>query len=785
MLSACGGMGTVGWCLKQVVGILQLHVEIEVVEIEWDAAARAMAGILGEGVSRQAQPHDLWEWTRDEKRCREMLRGLGRIDLFVCGFSCQDMSEANRQGKGLQGSKSSVFFAVLFMLRLLRDLNPGMDHLLECTDFQRKHPRDFRFVNEATGTPAVKLDAGVVARCWRKRAFWGSYSMLPLEAPAKPPDPATVLRKGRRLLPRWRRKLPTITTHPGSWNMKKVVIDEAGRQGPLLLQEVKNAMGYGRVPVENATVDGRRVTEKEVWRAMGNAIHASVLCHAMVSWLVTKGYITRDDPRLKGQPWTINYDGPAGWRELKAQLDAKLAAKRGVVRQASALQVVKEDAPRSKQVSGTKRALEIARVEDSAKVKMKNAPTWGEVYKHCNQRGVPQLQVMSRARGDRPKRKPGQEFWQYIDALANDLMILSRAETTWRQYAAWFGVFEEFCDILGCDMSQAQLEDCAGVLLRSLAVLFDVEGYAPKTLELYVTAVSSTLKDKGLGNVRDIPAICKCLEGIKRSMGVSVHKKLPVEGSHIAAWLKMEAPTNDGNAWTGWHSGLQWREFVAVAILAWSCFLRVSEVVKLQVCDLTLQGSWAHPRCMEVLVRFAKADQRGVSTTTVMDAAVQQSPVCLLRTFLRCMVEIHGPLALRRSPQCTRVRFRNRPCACCPYVFPKISVRGVEKQVPTSDRLLRTRMKAAMGRLVPSGLVSQEDVKNFSMISFRRGGNSVAAAMGVRARVRSDHGRWGLAGLVEKGLTCEVDYNSTLARDGGAVMSALNTDVGRHFNKLT
>ena len=221
-----------------MVDLLQLDVEVEVMEIEWDAAARAMAGILGEGVSRQVEPHDLWEWTRDEQQCRKMLRALDVVDLFVCGFSCQDMSEANRQGRGLQGSKSSVFFAAMLMLKLLRELCPGMDHVLECTDFQRKHPRDFRFVNEVTGTPAVKLDAGVVARCWRRRAFWGSFPMLPLEPPARPLDPATVLRPGRRLLPRWRHKLPTITTHPGSWNMKKVATDDSGRPGPLLLPEV-------------------------------------------------------------------------------------------------------------------------------------------------------------------------------------------------------------------------------------------------------------------------------------------------------------------------------------------------------------------------------------------------------------------------------------------------------------------------------------------------------------------------------------------------------------------
>jgi len=75
----------------------------------------------------------------------------------------------------------------------------------------------------------------------------------------------------------------------------------------------------------------------------------------------------------------------------------------------------------------------------------------------------------------------------------------------------------------------------------------------------------------------------------------------------------------------------------------------------------------------------------------------------------------------------------------------------------------------------------QEEVSKFSMISFRRGGNSVAAAMGVRAKVRESHGRWGLAGQVERGLTSEAEYNSVLARDHGAILKALNADVAQHL----
>ena len=48
------------------------------------------------------------------------------------------------------------------------------------------------------------------------------------------------------------------------------------------------------------------VTVEERWKGMGNCIYPGVLAHVAVSVLVTKGYITRDDVRLSGQPWTIS-----------------------------------------------------------------------------------------------------------------------------------------------------------------------------------------------------------------------------------------------------------------------------------------------------------------------------------------------------------------------------------------------------------------------------------------------------------------------------------------------
>ena len=91
--------------------------------------------------------------------------------------------------------------------------------------------------------------------------------------------------------------------------------------------------------------------------------------------------------------------------------------------------------------------------------------------------------------------------------------------------------------------------------------------------------------------------------------------------------MEMPPPENDAKAWTGKYSSKQWEQFVAIALMAWSCFLRVSEVVNLRICHLLLIIKIS----LAVTVTKAKADQRGISTTTILDAAEEGSPICLLQ----------------------------------------------------------------------------------------------------------------------------------------------------------
>ena len=57
---------------------------------------------------------------------------------------------------------------------------------------------------------------------------------------------------------------------------------------------------------------GEAITEEKRRRGVGNAIHLSIMRRIQMSLLICKGYITMDDCRLKGQPWTENDDSVPG-----------------------------------------------------------------------------------------------------------------------------------------------------------------------------------------------------------------------------------------------------------------------------------------------------------------------------------------------------------------------------------------------------------------------------------------------------------------------------------------
>ena len=109
-LSLCGGVATLALAAQRVVDVFELGLTVEVHEVENHEWARKIGKKLAGARVVHEEPHDVWEWVRDEAELEARLRSWGQLDGYVMGYSCQDVSTAFKTGQGLQGGKSSVFF---------------------------------------------------------------------------------------------------------------------------------------------------------------------------------------------------------------------------------------------------------------------------------------------------------------------------------------------------------------------------------------------------------------------------------------------------------------------------------------------------------------------------------------------------------------------------------------------------------------------------------------------------------------------------------------------------
>ena len=93
------------------------------------------------------------------------------FDLIVGGSPCQDLSIAKKNRKGLEGSRSSLFWE---FVRLL-ELKKPKYFLLENVASMKKEDRDI--ISNALGVEPVMINAALVTAQQRKRLFWCNWKV--------------------------------------------------------------------------------------------------------------------------------------------------------------------------------------------------------------------------------------------------------------------------------------------------------------------------------------------------------------------------------------------------------------------------------------------------------------------------------------------------------------------------------------------------------------------------------------------------------------------------------
>lgn len=90
---------------------------------------------------------------------------LLKIDLLIGGSPCQDFSQANKERKGLQGQKSSLFFEYV---RLLKECQPKY-FLLENVYMT---PDNYRIISDLMGCEPIRINSSLVSAQLRDRLYW-------------------------------------------------------------------------------------------------------------------------------------------------------------------------------------------------------------------------------------------------------------------------------------------------------------------------------------------------------------------------------------------------------------------------------------------------------------------------------------------------------------------------------------------------------------------------------------------------------------------------------------
>ena len=708
ILSACDGIGVVSLCSQR----LKLPVAVSAVEI--DEPCRRLTTARFDFVR-----HEVF----DVRELEEMPASwLMAFDLLVGGFPCQDVSSANRRRRGLQGSRTSLVYVLAKLAAMFRAA--GKHFVFECTDFERILPGDFKEVSKMLEVRPVVLCASCVSAGYRRRAFWASFPigvMTPVVI-----HPVDILLPGR-----WTsvEKLPTcMASGTRSWNTAEVVYDAAtggATLGPLKTVEMERQMGLD----DDYTKLGG-VTDEERHKQIGNAFHAAVMQHVLECW-VKCVVVTRDFDSTLGFPgegplYGSDYDGL--WRVgssaqnvramRRAREESRLHRRSqptGVGGQAVVRVRARGSGARWRDAM-PEHGVALGAGGLSVAAALGGSEKWGETQRTL---------LRSRMRPGEVQQPEGMSFREFADAARRDLLLSARSDATWKQYRSWVDCFAAWLHRYG--LTAAPHQDLWGEWVNILCDAVSVLGmsYSMGTLDVFVSAVSAYMQDNGMDSPYKCRVFKMTMEGLRRYLGLGKKKKPGVEPWHVAEIVRGECPQG--------LSLLQFLQAKLVLSWGWQLFSRAQDFVELQVCDVRRVKEG-----LEVTIRYAKNDPRGLTRSAVLEAAGgAECPVAIFDEHVAAMGWSEADCA-----HCTKVEGQPQRCEHCPDLCPAIYKHGGIQKKHISTATVTSRVRELFLGLAARGLMSLEEAKAFSSKSLRCGGVSAAAAEAVRDGVLQGHGGW-------------------------------------------
>ena len=323
---------------------------------------------------------------------------------------------------------------------------------------------------------------------------------------------------------------------------------------------------------------------------------------------------------------------------------------------------------------------------------------------------------------DTSKSSPANSTLEAMAALFRE--EIAPATQALNTRTGYWGGWRAFVTFMFLQGAIAQCFPASKIALEAFCLQLVMVGYAAGTIEHYIESILDRHRQFQVLPSVNIYLIRSWVEAMKRGLGVPSKPKFQILSSHIRCILQLPRTT------------LTLTRDIAIMAIGTMCALRVSEILRIDVCDLL----WDHdgPDTLAICIWKRKNDQGKRGLYPRIAAAVNRA-LCVI-ALLRAYCAANNLVV---SPHCTKTKYSRSPCDACGRLFRKTATApknsphagSIQLQATTIPKHGVTRDIVCKAVRKTLSLIGIEPGKA-SGISMRRGGISTALAAGVDKDIR-------------------------------------------------
>jgi len=332
----------------------------------------------------------------------------------------------------------------------------------------------------------------------------------------------------------------------------------------------------------------------------------------------------------------------------------------------------------------------------------------------------------------------------------SDLVSASRAASTKNTYIGYWCVFVHFLTTMGCN--EIVTGDYRVGLPVSTASVVAWVGflswmYAPSTIDIFLAAINLMHEFHEAQSPTSSPRVRKAVEGATRLWSTVGKVKWILLPKHVRAVMGISQVCSGDKCQARRWSDVRLQRAKMALALGYAAFLRKSEILAMDVCDLELiSHSPGSDEGYDVVVRKAKNDPAGRGRSACVGNQFDDGS-----GFRELLEEwLHGLERLNAGP-CTKLARPKEHCVGCGWLFPRIGgtppklVVDKRVRVKTTTNFLSDDLRQVLLQLQVDchpDVAGTPSVKAFTPVCIRRAANSIAAAEHVNKAIRQVQGRW-------------------------------------------